>query len=387
MKKFKITKKFKKLPSIFKIPFLISTALIVASLVCISVFGLKLDIDFAGGSVLEIQSSSVELSEEMITDSASEFLPEDTIIVLTNSNKKALIEMKSISDEEHNKIIDKLRLDNTLVKQRTIENAENFSLELEAIKETSIDKDKIQASLRSANLFGYEVELIEEGKVAKITGDKIEDVAVQEELVNPIMVDTSEIEEVSFRNVGALIGNETKKSAIYAVILSLAAIILYLAWSFKDVSKADIGFKSWHYGLAAIITLIHDLIIVLGIFSLLSYYFDISVGTYFLIAILTILGYSVNDTIVVFNRVKDNVLDNKERFLGKSMVLSIKQTARRSINTSLTTLIVLGFLYFIGGEESNVIKYFSLALLIGITVGTYSSIFIANSILYFLHKD
>jgi preprotein translocase subunit SecF len=387
MSKKKVPNRLINLPGLFKIPLFISIFLLIGCLACIFVFGLRLDIDFVGGSILELESSRSELSKESLNESVGEILPENTIIKTFDDDKKANLEMSNISDAKHSEIIDKIQLDSTYVKELSRKNEDKMSLEVMVENEQKFDKNLLQSSLRGVSLFGYDVNLEEEDTKAIISGDKVDDEAKIDELVREIQVDNSYVKELSFRNVGSIIGEETKQKAVLSVSLALVGIILYLAWSFQKVSKANIGFRSWHYGLAAIITLVHDLIIVLGIFSILSYYLDITVGTYFLIALLTILGYSVNDTIVIFDRLRDNLLHGKEDDLGKSMVLSVRQSAKRSINTSLTTLIVLGFLYFIGGEESEVIKYFSLALFIGILVGTYSSIFIANSILFFLHRD
>lgn len=171
-------------------------------------------------------------------------------------------------------------------------------------------------------------------------------------------------QELRFESIGPTIGKELKQKAIWAIILVLILIIFYVAWAFRKIKQP---FK---YGSLAIIALIHDVLITLGIFS----FFSIEINTTFVVAILTILGYSVNDTIVVFDRVRENLLKGIDKAVG----ISIRQTIRRSVFTSLTTLLVLFSIYLFGGET---IKTFVLALVIGIIAGTYSSLFLASPLL------
>lgn len=181
--------------------------------------------------------------------------------------------------------------------------------------------------------------------------------------------------EERFESIGPVIGQELKKKAFWAIIIVLVAIILYIAWAFRKVSYL---ISSWKYGLIAIIALTHDIIIVLGIFSILGQFFSIEVGTPFVAALLTILGYSVNDTIVVFDRIRENLYKYEVEDFEDSVNLSVNQTIIRSLNTSLTTLLVLFAVYFLGGAS---IKYFILALITGVIAGTYSSLFIASPLL------
>lgn len=183
------------------------------------------------------------------------------------------------------------------------------------------------------------------------------------------------IEEKRFDSIGPVIGGELKNSAIWATIIALIAIVLYIGWAFRKVSRPVSSFK---YGIAATIALFHDVIITLGIFSVLGHFYNVEIGVSFVAAILAILGYSVNDTIIVFDRTRENLLksgiDDFEEVVNKS----VNETMVRSLNTSFTTLLVLFALYLFGGET---IKYFIVALLVGIAFGTYSSIFIASPLL------
>lgn len=181
--------------------------------------------------------------------------------------------------------------------------------------------------------------------------------------------------ENRFESVGPAIGQELQQKAVYAIIIVLVAIVFYIAWAFRKVSYPV---ASWKYGIIAIIALFHDIIITLGVFAFLGKFGAVEVGLSFIAALLTILGYSVNDTIVVFDRVRENLFKYKKESFEHVVNVSVNQTLRRSINTSITTLLVLLAIFLFGGET---IKYFVLALIIGVLSGTYSSIFLASPIL------
>jgi len=183
------------------------------------------------------------------------------------------------------------------------------------------------------------------------------------------------IEEKRFESIGPVIGQELKRKAIYAIVIALVAIICYIAWAFRKVSYPV---ASWKYGTVATITLFHDILIVLGIFSILGHFQNVEIGTPFIAALLTILGYSVNDTIVVFDRIRENLARSPANTFEETVNKGVNETLVRSLNTSLTTLFVLLAIYFFGGET---IKYFALALIIGIISGTYSSVFTASPLL------
>jgi len=181
--------------------------------------------------------------------------------------------------------------------------------------------------------------------------------------------------EDRFESIGPIIGQELKRKAILSIFIVLAAIIIYIAYAFRKVSKPV---QSWKYGTAAIIALIHDLIVVVGLYSLISHFVGWSVDSLFITALLTILGFSVHDTIVVFDRIRETLKKEESDKFEVIVNDSINQTIMRSINTSFITLLVLTAIFLFGGPT---IKHFILTLIIGITVGTYSSIFIASPIL------
>lgn len=177
------------------------------------------------------------------------------------------------------------------------------------------------------------------------------------------------------------ISSELKKKSLWAIFWAVAGIMAYIAWAFRKVSHPVV---SWKYGVGAVIALIHDVLITAGVFSVLGRFAGVEVGVPFVAALLTILGFSVHDTIVVYDRTRENLLrsSSKEKF-PDTVNRSLNETLVRSINTSLTVIITLLAVYIFGGES---IKHFALALLVGVTFGTYSSIFVASALLVTSYK-
>lgn len=186
--------------------------------------------------------------------------------------------------------------------------------------------------------------------------------------------------ELNLEIVGPSISREITKQAFISMAISLLAIILYLTWAFRKVPKPT---TSLTFGLAAVGALLHDVIITIGIYALLGKFFGAEVDTLFMTAILTIFGFSVHDTIVTFDRARENLIQHPERGFVENIDNSVLQTMTRSLNTSLTVVFVLSALAMFGGQS---IKWFVVAILIGVISGTYSSIFVASPILIFLQK-
>ncbi len=190
----------------------------------------------------------------------------------------------------------------------------------------------------------------------------------------------NQIYEDNFQTIGSAISSQLKTKAIWAAVFVLLGIIAYVAYSFRKVSRPV---ASWKYGVLAIVALFHDVLLVMGVFAVLGRFFGVEIDTAFVVAILTVLGYSVNDTIVVYDRIRENL----QRHGGDNFVdvvnAGLNQTLMRSINTTFKTLLPLVALYFIGGAS---IHYFVLALLIGIASGAYSSIFIASPLLVVVYN-
>lgn len=183
-------------------------------------------------------------------------------------------------------------------------------------------------------------------------------------------------EEVSFENMGGSVAKSTTTKAVWAVVITAIALIIFIAWAFGSVPQPA---SSWRFGVSAILALAHDILFVIGTFSIVGHFIpSIEIDSLFITAILTILGFSVNDTIVVFDRIRENLRRNPGRTFEEIANISLNQTLVRSINTSMTVLIVLSSLLLLGGAS---IRNFVLALTLGVFIGTYSSIFNASPIL------
>jgi len=235
---------------------------------------------------------------------------------------------------------------------------------------------EIQSSLAEVGLDNTIVQPTEDSYIIRFkeSNDKIhyESVLSLKTLANS--KEGASFKELRFDSIGPSVGKELKSKSFNASLIALLMIILYISFSFRKVS---LPVASWKYGVASIIALAHDVIITLGLFAVLGHFYGTEINTPFIAAILTILGYSINDTIVVFDRIRDNLPKSKENF-SDTVNLSLNQTLGRSLSTSFTTLLALAAIYFFGG---NTIKDFSLALMIGIFLGTFSSIFIASPML------
>jgi len=193
-------------------------------------------------------------------------------------------------------------------------------------------------------------------------------------------------EEIQSDFIGPVIGQELARKAKWQTLIVILGILLFVAYAFRNIGqrKSNKVISSWRLSWAAIAALIHDIVILLGVFSVLGRIQSLEIDTMFITAILTTLGFSVNDTIVVFDRLRENMEKEKGVHLSEVIDKSVIQTMTRSLNTSFTLLFVLLALIFFGGES---ISHFVLAMIIGITVGTYSSIFIASPLLLSWSKE
>ncbi len=284
----------------------ISAVLVASAVILLVVWGLKLGIDFTGGSLSELSFNQRPSAQEVHN-------------LLLHDKQGLNLDEAKVQPAGKNELI---------IRTRTLNEAEHQKL-LELLKQTYPKAD---------------------------------------------------IVENRFESIGPIIGQELKDKALIAIIIVLITIILYVAYAFRKVSRPV---ASWKYGIAAIVALIHDVMIVVGVFVILGHYFNVEVGVLFVTALLTVLGYSVNDTIVVFDRVRENLIYRPKETFVETVNHSVNETLLRSINTSFTTLLVLLAVYLFGGAT---IKNFVLALIIGILSGTYSSIFIASPLLVVWHK-
>ena len=290
-----------------KIWFAFSGGLVFLSILALTFWGLRLGIDFTGGSLLEVSYSQERPPIEQIQNSLAE-LNFQSLRIQPSGETEYILRFEEIGDTGHKEILEKLEMLGTEI------NTEN------------------------------------------------------------------QFTELRFESIGPIIGNELKSKAIQSIALVLIFIVLYIAYAFKKVSKPV---SAWKYGLTAIIALVHDILVITGIFAALGYFMGIEIDTLFVTALLTIMGYSIHDTIVTFDRTRENIFKHQDKSFPEIVNLSINQTITRSINTSVSTLLVLLAIYFLGGES---IKNFILALILGVVVGTYSSIFLASPLLTSWYK-
>jgi len=239
------------------------------------------------------------------------------------------------------------------------------------------ETEKIAESLKPLNLSDLRVSSVGDSGVN--FRFKETDESTHQEIMKILNMDG--VEERRFSSIGPTIGVELQQKSMKAIIIVLLGISLYIAWAFRKISR-PLG--SWRYGVVTLVALFHDLMIPIGLFSILGHYYGIEIGTNFIVALLVTLGFSVHDTIVVFDRIRENLKRYESLDFISLVNKSVNETIIRSISTSFTVLLTLFALFIFGGEE---LKYFILALMVGIFSGTYSSIFIASPILVSWSKN
>ncbi len=290
----------------YKIHYFFIGALILASVICLVVFGLNLGIDFLGGSILEVEFSAQGGSAsggETRPDNATiqeklSGLNLDEIVIQPTGERGVILRFKNIDDTLHQQILSRLN-------------------------------------------------------------------------------ELSRVEEKRFESIGPAIGDELRKKTITLIIVSLISLLIYIAIAFR---KLKWPISSWQYGVVSIATLFIDILIPFLVLVLLGKFYNVQFNIPIVAALLTILGYTINDKVIIFDRVRENLLGSKigdESFIN-TVNQSLNQVFSRSLSTGFCTLLVLLSLFFFGGET---LKYFSLTLIIGIIVGTYTSLFIASAFL------
>jgi len=275
-----------------KIWFGISLLIIIPGIISIALWGLKLSIEFTGGSLMEVKGT--QDSQKVVTIVQREGV-KDPIIQKAGSDS-LIVRSKEMPEDQHRKV--------------------------KAVLE----------------------------KELKLT-------------------------ETRFETVGPTVSADITKKAFYLIAIASVLIVVFLAYSFRKVPKPV---SSWQFGVTAIIALLHDVLVMVGIFSILGHFLNVEIDSMFVVAALTVIGFSVHDTIVVFDRIRENLIKRGSSDFEELANDSVLETFSRSINTSFLTFLVLLTLYLLGGETT---KVFVLALLIGIATGTYSSIFNASPML------
>jgi preprotein translocase subunit SecF len=192
--------------------------------------------------------------------------------------------------------------------------------------------------------------------------------------------DLGEVQELQYTTIGPTVGSTLKRQSVFAILAALVAIVIYLAFAFRNMPKS---LNVWSFGFAAIVALAHDILITMGIFTILSYYTTFQFDTLFATALLSTMGYSVSDTIVIFDRVRDNVIAQPRGDFHETVDRSLRQSMSRTLSTGMGALIMLLALFIFGSES---IRWFILALIVGTLVGTYSSFFVATPLLVYWKK-
>ena len=245
------------------------------------------------------------------------------------------------------------------------------------IEATSADPEKlssIESIFKEKEITGFQIKQASNNQI--IIKLPVIDNEKHNELTSAFKEKISDYSETSYSSVGPVISEDLTRRSIMAVILASLGIIIYIAYAFRKLPKP---LSPWRFGISAVIAIIHDLLITTGIVAVIGYYASwMEIDVLFITALLTIMGFSVHDTIVVYDRLRENFLHNPHQKIEVTAEESVNQTLARSINTSLTVLVVLAALFILGGES---IRHFVLTLIIGIAFGTYSSIFVATAIL------
>ncbi len=243
---------------------------------------------------------------------------------------------------------------------------------LEVNFEERSENVKIQEKLKDLNL--GEIIIQPTGEKGVILRMKEIDENAHQKILSKLG-ELSKVEERRFENIGPLIGTELRQKTIILVVISLIALLIYIAIAFRKVSWPASGFQ---YGIISIVTLTFDVLVPIGLFGFLGKLYNIQFNIPIVTALLTILGYTINDKVIVFDRVRENLLRKRKENFEEILNQSLNQTLIRSLSTGTCTLLVLFFIFFFGGET---LKYFSLTLIVGIIVGTYSSLFLAPPLL------
>ena len=357
--------------------FLISLLVILPGMVFLvpPIDGLKAGLDFTGGSSLTLLFSESVDQEEVRTVMAD--LEHPDAIVQGLGDDTYFIRTKELSTEEKNVVV--AGVNEALEPSFTSVGRTDADGRVTLVLPSGSDGVTIRAESgeRTGSLVVATDEVTPSGELVMSMepgpneGEVV--LAVSDgEPVGGAVVTIGGVDVIAFDGVSPSVAEETVRNAFYAVLLAAVGIFLYVWWAFRNVPSP------FRYSAAAIVALLHDTAIVVGVFAILGELLDVEVNLMFMIALLTVIGYSVNDTIVVFDRLRENVLNYPNRTLTENVNVSISETISRSLNTSLTLLFTLLALLLLGGST---IREFLLVLLIGVVVGTYSSVGIASQML------
>ena len=342
-----------------------STTLAVISIIALSVWGLKLGIDFTGGSLIELQFTKPAPDNQLIYQKLAD-LKLDSLAVQPTGNNGILIRTVSLNEETHQEILKRI---NELF-TNTSKNSTSTATSTAAANDAQ--QKQLKAALGLTGPGTDKIKIDVSGPGANLLNTT--------STVATNLSNNANFVEQRFDSIGPTIGKELEAKTIYAIIIVLIAIIVYIGYAFRKVSQPV---ESWKYGLSATIALAHDILIVTGMYCILSHFLGFQADSLFVTALLTILGFSVHDTIVTFDRVRENLRRHQDETFENLINRSINETIIRSFNTTLTVLLVLIATFIFGGDT---IREFILTLLMGFIIGTYSSIFVASPFLLIFYK-
>jgi preprotein translocase subunit SecF len=312
-----------------------SGILVAIAIVSIFAFGLKMGIDFTGGTLMQIKFEQ-EVQQQ---------------------------DLKTALEEIGNEIYGET---SSAIETETVPEASTSIMDYSTTEIAPAEEAVVDFS--TANVIPSDDSFIIKTKYLSTE--------VHDQLIAKLNEKFGPLEESRFTTVGPTVGETMQGKAIFALIIALIVIVIYIAFAFRKIPRKV---SPWRFGLSAIVALAHDVIIVVGIYAILGNVLNVEIDALFITALLTILGFSVHDTIVVFDRVRENLKDmGREVNFADVANAALTQTMARSLNTSISTLFTLVALLILG---STTIFYFVLALVLGIIVGTYSSIFVASPVL------
>lgn len=326
--------------------FTITGILLAIAVGSIAIFGLPLSIDFTGGSLVEVTYNGQRPPLDTITHNVNQ-LALGEISLQASGDNGVILRSRTLTPAEHQEVLQELAQGiSTSTASTTASMASSSEAAIASALPASATASSTASSTASATPAG--------------------------------------LTELRFNSIGPSLGSELATKALYALVAVIVAIMLYIAWAFRRVSRPV---SSWTYGLIVVVILFHDVLIPTGFYALLCHFTGAQVDSLFAVALLAILGYSVNDTIVIFDRVREHLHSNEEHKLvepfEQTVGKSVTETLGRSINTSLTVALALLALVFVGSAET---LNFALVLLVGVIAGTYSSILLAAPLLVPLAK-
>ena len=357
--------------------FLMSFLVIVPGIVFLIIApGLKGGIDFTGGSTITLEFLIPVEQEDLRLELARRDQPD--AIVQKMDDRTFFVRTRELKQKEKDDLVEALETELGIPP-----GVEVLSFDDEPASDSNGGSSLTLSFAKRVSQQDIEAELITRGHSDATVGANDGDIYVvrtrrlgereRNELVAGLESALSpSVDVLSFDLVSPAVARQTVVNAFWAVLAASVGIFFYLWWAFRSVPSP------FRYGTAALIALLHDSLIVVGIFAIAGELLNVEVNTMFLIALLTIIGYSVNDTIVVFDRLRENILLYPNRTLVANANISISQSLGRSLNTSLTLLFTLLALLLFGGET---IRVFLWVLLIGVVAGTYSSVGIATNVL------